>query len=158
VAIFEVCLSRPRGLAICSRAMADELKNALRRVPLFAGIGDRELGRLANQLNERSFSEGAIVVEEGAPGIGFFMLLSGSATVSVGGEVRRSLGPGDHFGEVALLDEGPRTATIVAATDLRCVGMTAWQFKPFVENHPAAAWSMLQAMAAQLRSAESARA
>lgn len=136
--------------------MADDLKTALRRVPLFARIGDRELGRLANQLNERSFQEGATVVTEGTPGVGFFMVLDGSATVSVGGVVRRTLGPGDHFGEVALLDEGPRTATIVAATDMRCVGLTAWEFKPFVENHPAVAWPLLQELAGRLRSAEQA--
>src|SRR4051794_22694390 len=102
------------------RAMAEDLKTALRRVPLFANIGDRELGRLATQFNERSFGEGTTVTAEGASGVGFFMVLAGNATVSVGGQERRVLGPGDHFGEVALLDEGTRTATIVAATDLRC--------------------------------------
>jgi CRP/FNR family cyclic AMP-dependent transcriptional regulator len=137
--------------------MAQELKTALRRVPLFAGIGDRELGRLANQLTPRSFQEGTTVTQEGGSGVGFFLVLEGNATVTVGGQKRRTLGPGDHFGEVALLDEGPRTATIVAATDLKCVGMTAWEFKPFVENHPAAAWPLLQALARELRDAEAAR-
>jgi CRP/FNR family cyclic AMP-dependent transcriptional regulator len=137
--------------------MAEDLKTALRRVPLFANIGDRELGRLANQFNQRSFAEGTTVTAEGASGVGFFMVLEGNATVSVGGQERRTLGPGDHFGEVALLDEGTRTATIVAATDLRCAGLTAWEFRPFIENHPAVAWPLLQALARELRSAEAAR-
>jgi CRP/FNR family transcriptional regulator len=73
---------------------------------------------------------------------------------SIGGEVIRNLGPGDWFGEVALIDEGKRTATIVAGTDLRCRGMTAWEFRPFVHSHPEVAWPLLQTLAARLREAQ----
>jgi CRP/FNR family transcriptional regulator len=68
--------------------------------------------------------------------------------------VRTSLGAGDSFGEMALIDEGPRTATVVAATDLRCLALSPWDFRPFVEEHPKVAWSMLQTLARRLRELE----
>jgi CRP-like cAMP-binding protein len=70
----------------------------------------------------------------------------------VGGHERRRLGPGDYFGEVALLTDSPRTATIVADSDLRCYGMTSWDFKPLVETHSSIAWKLLQAMAKNYQS------
>ena len=76
--------------------------------------------------------------------------------VTVGGEYRTTLGPGDAFGEMALIDDGPRTATIVAATDLSCLALSPWDFRPFVEENPTVAWSMLQVLAQRLRDAESA--
>ena len=64
--------------------------------------------------------------------------------MSVGGEHRATLGPGDHFGEIALIDDGTRSASIVAATDLLCYGMTPWEFRPFVEEYPQVAWALLR--------------
>jgi CRP-like cAMP-binding protein len=92
------------------------------------------------------------VTSEGAGGIGFFVIEEGEAKVSVGGQERRRLGPGDYFGEVALLTDSPRTATIVADTELRCYGMTSWDFKPLVESHSSIAWKLLQAMAKNYQS------
>jgi CRP-like cAMP-binding protein len=91
---------------------------------------------------------------EGATGTGFFIVVEGNATVSVSGEQRATLGPGDSFGEIALIDEGTRSATITAATDLRCYGLTAWEFRPFVEEHPQVAWPLLKQMARRLREAQ----
>ena len=127
---------------------------ALSRVPLFAGVEPRHLERLARQFRDRSFPEGAVVTREGEPGVGFFVVVEGSASVSIGGETRATIGPGDSFGEMALLDEGPRSATIVAATDLRCLALSGWEFKPFVEENPSVAWAMLQTLAGRLRSLE----
>jgi CRP-like cAMP-binding protein len=79
--------------------------------------------------------------------VGFFVIESGEAKVTIGGRDRRTLGPGDYFGEVALLTDSPRTATITAETDLRCYGMTSWDFKPLVETHSSIAWKLLQTMA-----------
>jgi CRP/FNR family cyclic AMP-dependent transcriptional regulator len=126
----------------------------LRKVPLFAELGDRELGRLAQHFKERTFPEGSAVTTEGGPGTGFFIIADGNATVSVGGEERATLGPGDFFGEIALVDEGIRSATIIAATDLRCYGLTAWEFRPFVEEHPQVAWPLLKTLARRLREAQ----
>jgi CRP/FNR family cyclic AMP-dependent transcriptional regulator len=133
--------------------MAD-VGESLSRVPLFAGLGDKERRKLAERMNERTFGEGDTIMEQGHSGVGFFIIEEGDATVSVDGQIVRTLGPGDWFGEIALIDEGPRTATIVAGTDLRCRGMTAWEFKPFVQEHPEVAWPLLETLAARLRDAE----
>jgi CRP-like cAMP-binding protein len=98
-------------------------------------------------MKERTFRAGDTVTTEGSGGVGFFVIEGGEAKVSIGGEDRRRLGPGDYFGEVALLTDSPRTATIVAETDLHCYGMTSWDFKPLVETHGSIAWKLLQAMA-----------
>jgi CRP/FNR family transcriptional regulator len=126
---------------------------ALERVPLFAGLKRRELQSLAASLKERTFAAGEAVTTEGEAGLGFFVIAEGTATVDVGGRERTSLGPGDSFGEVALLDEGPRTATVRAETALRTYGMTPWVFKPFLESHPEVAWVLLQTLARRLREA-----
>ena len=128
--------------------------DVLRRVPLFSELGDRELERLAGHFKERTFPEGSNVTMEGGTGTGFFVVVDGNATVSVSGEQRGTLGPGDSFGEIALVDEGTRSATITAATDLRCYGLTAWEFRPFVEEHPQVAWPLLKQMAKRLREAQ----
>ena len=128
--------------------------DALRKVPLFAGLDDEDLGRLANQMKERRFSEGDPMTSEGSGGAGFFVITEGNATVSVGGEIKTTLGPGDYFGEIALIDEGTRSATITAATDVTAYGLTSWEFKPFVEDHPQVAWTLLKTLAERLRAAQ----
>jgi CRP/FNR family transcriptional regulator len=133
--------------------MADPVEG-LSRVPLFTGVGRKELKRLAQRMSPRTFTEGEVAVEEGRGGAGFWLIEEGDATVSIGGEIVRNLGPGEYFGEVALLDDGPRTATVTAGTDLRCVGMAAWEFRPFLLEHPEVALTMLQTLARRLREAE----
>jgi len=133
--------------------MADVVQS-LKGVPLFAGVGDKELKRLANVMRESRFNEGEAITTEGRSGIGFFLIEEGNASVSLHGEIIRTLGPGDHFGEIALIDEGPRSATVTASTDLRCRGMAAWEFRAFVQEHPEVAWPLLQTLASRLREAE----
>jgi CRP/FNR family cyclic AMP-dependent transcriptional regulator len=133
--------------------MAD-VAETLRRVPLFAGVKRRDLGRLAKVMSERTFTEGEAITTEGQSGVGFFVIEHGNATVSLKGEILRTLGPGDHIGEIALIDEGPRSATVTATTDLRCRGMAAWEFRSFVQEHPEVAWPLLQTLAARFREAE----
>jgi CRP/FNR family cyclic AMP-dependent transcriptional regulator len=125
--------------------------DVLKRVPLFAELPERELEQLSRQMHERRFPEGSEVTTEGATGAGFFVIAEGNATVTVGGEQRNTLGPGDYFGEIALIDDGVRSASIVAATDLLCYGMTPWEFRPFVEEHPRVAWTLLQVIARRFR-------
>jgi CRP-like cAMP-binding protein len=119
----------------------------LQRVPIFEGLDRRELERIAGSMKQRTFRAGDTVTSEGQGGVGFFVIEDGQARVTIGGEERRTLGPGDYFGEVALLTDSPRTATIKAETELRCYGMTSWDFKPLVETHGSIAWKLLQAMA-----------
>jgi CRP-like cAMP-binding protein len=118
----------------------------LKRVPIFSDLDRKELGRIASSMKPRTFSAGETVTTEGQTGVGFFVIEQGEATVTVGGDERRKLGPGDYFGEVALLNETARTATIKADTDLRCYGLTSWEFRPLVETHGSIAWKLLQAM------------
>ena len=132
--------------------------DVLRQVPLFAGLDDRDLERLADRFQERSFPEGATVLEEGSTGTSFYVIAEGNATVSVGGEVKTTLGPGDYFGEMAVFEEGVRSASVVAATDLRTYFLTPWEFRPYVEEHPELAWKLLQNLARRLRAAQTATA
>jgi CRP-like cAMP-binding protein len=127
---------------------------ALKRVPLFSGLEPDDLERLSQQMKERTFPAASTVTSEGAGGAGFFVIVDGDAIVSVGGEERARLGPGDYFGEIALIDEGMRSATITAASELRCYGLTVWEFRPFVEDHPQVAWALLQTLARRLREAQ----
>ena len=128
--------------------MADASRiELLRRVPLFADLERRELQEIASSLKERTFEAGQTVAAEGEHGVGFFVIEDGEASVSVRGEDRRRLGPGDYFGEVALIAGGDRTATVKAETELRCLGMTFWDFRPLVEQNGRIAWKLLQAMA-----------
>jgi CRP/FNR family transcriptional regulator, cyclic AMP receptor protein len=132
--------------------------DVLRRVPLFSGLGDRDLERIADRFQERAFPEGAVVLEEGASGTSFFVIGEGNATVSVGGELVATLGPGDYFGEMAVVDEGVRSASVTAATDLRSYFLTPWDFRPLVEEHPQLAWALLQNLARRLRAAQAPQA
>ena len=126
----------------------------LERVPLFAGLERRELENLTRWFKERRFQAGDTVAAEGKGGVGFFLIEDGEARVTVRGEERGTLGPGDYFGEIALVDDGARTATVTAATDMRCHGLTPWEFRPIVENDPRIAWKLLKALAKKLREAE----
>lgn len=128
--------------------------NTIARVPLFEGLERRELARLADAFKERRYSAGATVASEGESGAGFFVISEGTAKVTVGGDERGALGPGDYFGEIALVDEGARTATITAETDMICYGLTPWEFRPIVETDGRIAWKLLQALARKLRAAE----
>ena len=130
------------------------VEETLGQVPLFSGVKPKDLKRLEKRMTERRFNEGDEITTEGKSGIGFFVIEHGNATVSVGGNILRTLGPGEHFGEVALIDSGPRSATVVATTDLRCRGMSAWEFRPFVEEHPEVAWALLETLVGRLREAQ----
>ena len=109
------------------------------------------LKNLSAEFTERKFSEGQELTAEGSGGAGFFVIESGTAKVTVDGEDRRTLGPGDFYGEIALIDGGTRTATITATSDGVAYGLTKWQFKPLIEMHGEIAWPLLEAMAKRTR-------
>jgi CRP-like cAMP-binding protein len=135
--------------------MAKPSIELLRGISLFSGLEDRDLENLAEEFNERSFPAGHAVAEEGEGGLVFFVVESGEAAVEVHGEQVGTLGPGQSFGEIALIDRRPRTATVTAATDLRCFSLPVFVFRPFVEARPQVAWKLLEAMADRLEAAES---
>jgi CRP/FNR family cyclic AMP-dependent transcriptional regulator len=128
--------------------------DVLRRVPLFADLSKREAQQVARLFKERRFAEGETVVREGSGGAAFFFIDSGEATVSVGGKQRPPLKPGDYFGEIALIDEGARTATITASSELVCYGLTYWDFRPLVQKNGAIGWKLLQSLAKKFRAAQ----
>ena len=109
----------------------------LARVTLFSGLNGRQLRKLAQQVKEREFRPGVTIVEEGTmSGVGFFILADGEAAVSVDGVEVTRLGPGDHFGELALLSEDVRTASVTAVTRVRCLVIAFWDFRRFAKENP----------------------
>jgi len=137
-----------------NRPMAKPTPDLLRTVPLFAGLEDRDLESLADEFNERRFAAGDAIALEGEGGLMFFVVDSGEATVEVQGQEVARLGPGDSFGEIALIDRRPRTATVKAQSDLRTFGLPVFVFRPFVEARPEVAWKLLEAMADRVVAAE----
>jgi CRP-like cAMP-binding protein len=122
-------------------ANADDLKN----VPLFSDLDGRQLKKLAGHFRERSVGEGTTVVREGEmSGVGFFVVVDGDAVVSIGGTEVKRLGRGDHFGELALVSEGERTATVTATTELRLLEIPFWAFRDFAHANPDVTWKLLQ--------------
>jgi CRP/FNR family transcriptional regulator, cyclic AMP receptor protein len=126
----------------------------LQKVPLFKDLSSRDLKQLAGAMNERTYAAGREITTEGESGLGFFVVADGTATVTIDGQTRRQLGPGDHFGEMALIDGGMRSAQVTAETDLTCYGMTAWNFRPFLKDHPDLVWALLQTLVSRLREVE----
>ena len=127
---------------------------SLKQVPLFKDLSSRDLKQLAGAMNERTYAAGREITTEGESGLGFFVVADGTATVTVDGQARRQLSAGDHFGEMALIDGGLRSAQVTAESDLTCYGMTAWNFKPFLKDHPDLVWALLQTLVTRLREAE----
>ena len=120
----------------------------LARVTLFSGLNGRQLRKLAHQVKEREFRPGVTIVEEGTmSGVGFFILADGEAAVTVDGVEVTRLGPGDHFGELALLSEDVRTASVTAVTRVRCFVIAFWDFRRFAKENPDVSWKLLQHLA-----------
>src|SRR4051794_25007826 len=118
---------------------------SLKLVPLFAELDGRQLKKLAALFRERGFKPGTSVVREGTmSGVGFFVITDGEAVVSVGGEEVTTLSAGDPFGEVALVSESERTATVTARTHLVCLEIPFWDFRDFALQNPDVTWKLLQ--------------
>ena len=126
----------------------------IERVPLFANMSPRDIEGIAALFKERRFSAGETITKEGAGGAAFFVIESGQATVSIGGQQRAALSDGDYFGEIALIDEGARSATVTATTELVCYGLTYWEFRPLVQQNATIAWNLLQTLAKRLRTVQ----
>ncbi|HJS26972.1 MAG TPA: cyclic nucleotide-binding domain-containing protein [Actinomycetota bacterium] len=131
---------------------APNIANKLAQVPIFAGCTKRELAIITRASKEVSHKEGTVIAREGERGIGLFLILEGQCNVSIGGKTKARLGPGDFFGEVALLDGGPRTATVTAMSPVRLVGITGWVFRGLLMEHPSIALRTLESVAGRLRS------
>jgi CRP/FNR family transcriptional regulator, cyclic AMP receptor protein len=127
----------------------------VRGIPLFAELDDASITRLADEFIERSFEPGQEIATEGLGGLNFFVVESGEGTFSVHGKEVGTFGPGDSFGEVALVDKSARSATITAKTPIRAYALPIWSFRPFIAEHPDVAWKLLETLSERLRAAES---
>jgi CRP-like cAMP-binding protein len=127
----------------------------IRGVPLFAEADEKFLDRLAGEFIERTYAPGEMITEEGEAGRTFVVIESGEATVTVHGEEVGKLGPGESFGEMALIDKSARSATVKADSEVHGYQLPVWSFRPLVESHPEMAWALLEALAQRVRVAES---
>ena len=132
--------------------MSEATAAVLARIPLFVDLDENELERVAGVFKERRFPQGATVIQQGSGAAAFFVIDSGEARVLVDGVEKRVMTAGDYFGEMALIDAGTRTATVTAATDLVCSGVTFWDFQPIVEENGAIGWKLLQSLIGIYRS------
>ena len=105
-------------------------------------------------MQELTFAPGKEIVAQGKGGVGFFVILDGTARVSQDGEERGALNKGDYFGEMALIDGDDRMASVHADGELRCAAMSPWTFRPFVKEHPDIAWALLTALVKRIRQAQ----
>ena len=144
------------GRAVPSQAdvsSAEMPVDVIERVPLFANMSPHDTEGIAALFKERRFAPGETITKEGTGGAAFFVIESGQATVSVGGQQRDTLSAGDYFGEIALIDEGARSATVTADTELVCYGLTYWEFRPLVQQNATIGWNLLQTLVRRLRTA-----
>jgi len=147
-AMSEVTPSKQRGMGRRGIAL-------LKAVPLFAGMSHRDLRKLAAQAEDVRYPAHRTIVSRGARGDSFFVMAEGEATVRKGTRKIGSLGPGDFFGEMALLDGRPRSATVVADTRLHAIRLTRAGFNRAIGANPSMARAIMAELAARIRRLES---
>jgi CRP/FNR family transcriptional regulator, cyclic AMP receptor protein len=126
----------------------------LRSVPLFHGLSRRQVAQIMKLGRELEFSPDETIVEEGLKAMDFYLIMKGNAKLRVPGRRTRMLGPGDYFGEISVLDGGPRTATITAETRVWTLRLDRSKFIPLLDRHGSIARKILVEMCARLRAAE----
>jgi CRP/FNR family transcriptional regulator, cyclic AMP receptor protein len=129
-------------------------EEVLAQVPLFSMLPEKELASLAREAHDRTFPAGTVLTDEDKVGMTFGVIVAGRAAVTVHGRPVRTIGPGDYFGEMALIDRSHPSAKITAKTELRCLLFVAWVFRPFAFRHPETAWALLEMMVQRVRDAE----
>lgn len=123
----------------------------LRKVPIFSLLTTKDLGLILDLAQNRTYRPGATVIKEGAAGYEFFIIQAGAATVSKNGKVVSSMRPGDFFGELALLNKAPRTATVSAKSELQVLVLSRWAFLGLLGRMPDMAMKIMRAGARRLR-------
>lgn len=135
-------------------AKKSEKVELLRNVPMFQGCSVRELSSILASTKEVHFEAGKEICREGDKGVGLHVVIEGETKVQIGGRTKRRLGPGAFFGEIGLLDGGPRSATVIAETDVRTLSLPVWAFRSTLEAHPTLALKMLEEVCQRLRTSE----
>jgi CRP/FNR family transcriptional regulator, cyclic AMP receptor protein len=137
------------------KSQADpQLVTFVKAVPIFSSCTQKELKGIATSGKEVSFETGRVICKEGDTGVGLHIILEGEVKVLVGGRTRRRLGPGAFFGEIALLDGGPRSASVVAESPVRTFAITSWNFRSVLKEHPSMPVKMLEEVCKRLRENE----
>jgi CRP-like cAMP-binding protein len=131
-----------------------EIAEVLAGIPLFADMPPKALRHLAQDLDERAVSSGTEVIRAERGSGWFFVIAEGRAIVRRDGETVRTLHAGDFFGEMAIIDGDPRSASVFADGDMRCLAMAPWAFRSFIEAHPEVAWPLLKTLVQRLRAVE----
>ena len=126
----------------------------LARCGLFQGLPDKELKTIEREFKEVAHASGAQVFEEGRGGVSFMVILDGEAEVKLHDGRTRRLGPGEFFGEMALLDQGGRSASVTALSDLKLAALPEWAFKDFLITHPEVSYRMLETLSRRIREGE----
>jgi CRP-like cAMP-binding protein len=145
---------RPSGTRRPDRPLGKRGLDLLAGVPLFAGLSRRLLKRLAEHADVVEFRERETIVETGQPGGTFYVILEGEARVGRGPKTIRHMVPGDFFGEISLLDGGPRTASVIAETPVTAIRIFKRSFDKVVAQEPGVASKILLVVARRLREAE----
>ena len=123
----------------------------LQKAPLWSGLTEKELKVIARSFKELKYESSDVIVHKGEAGIGFYLIADGTAEVRSDGRVLSKLGPGQFFGEMALLDGQPRSADVVALEPSTCLALSSWSFKGILSEHPKIAVKLLQESARRLR-------
>jgi CRP-like cAMP-binding protein len=128
-----------------------EVIDILAQVPLFAGIDRKKLGNMAESFKERTYGAGEVIEKEGDMGVAFYIVKDGSVEIRKRTRTIAKLGRGQFFGEMALLEKQPRSATVEAIEPTTCLVMTAWSFAGFIETQPKLAMGVMRELARRLR-------
>lgn len=133
--------------------MTDDIISALEASEMFRGLPPKRLKQIRDAGREVAFPAGSALMDEGAEAGRFFLILDGTADVTSHGRSRATLGPGGAVGELALIDGGPRSATVRAVSDLRAFSLASWNFKPFL-NEPDVLHALVSMLCRRLRGME----
>jgi len=129
----------------------DPIVEMLQKTPLWSSLSEKELRVIAESSGELKFNIGDVIVQKGATGVGFFLVVEGMVEVRSENRVLSKLGPGQFFGEMSLLDGKTRSADVVAVEPSRCLGLTVWSFKAIISHHPKIALKVMQELIRRLR-------
>jgi CRP/FNR family transcriptional regulator len=136
-------------------------EDTLARVDLFAGLDKKDLQVLTNACQERTYKAGSTLIKQGDTGVGLYVIISGTVRITQANNPDKAevdlgtAGPGNVLGEMSLLDDLPRSATITAVTDVTALLLPVWEFRTTLRNHPDIALRLLSVLSHRLRKAES---
>lgn len=131
--------------------MTEEQAAALKKVPLFAGLSDDDLVALTRNATEERYQPGQDIITQGDTTGPFFLILDGRCTVNIDGKPRRTVGAGQYFGEMSLIDEEPRSATVRAETAVRGIALPPWDFLALLEENWPIARKVMASLSRRLR-------